>query len=57
VEDGLSPGDRLIVEGLQKVHPGVQVQPVEEAASATGAPGTPASSSGSAAVTVATAHR
>jgi membrane fusion protein (multidrug efflux system) len=47
VDEGLSPGDRLIVEGLQKVRPGVAVQPVEEAAS----------SGGGSAVTVAAAQR
>ena len=29
VEDGLAAGDRVIVEGLQKVRPGVPVQPAE----------------------------
>jgi membrane fusion protein (multidrug efflux system) len=51
VEEGLSPGDRLIVEGVQKVQPGVQVQPVEEAAS------THTSGGGPAPVALATAHR
>lgn len=36
VEKGLSPGDRVIVEGLQKVRPGMEVKP--EAAAAEGAP-------------------
>lgn len=39
VESGLQAGDRLIVEGLQKVQPGMPVQPVEwnaEAAPAAG---------------------
>jgi membrane fusion protein (multidrug efflux system) len=49
IDNGLSPGDRLIVEGVQKVQPGMQVQPVEQAAAAASAE--PAS------VTVATAHR
>jgi membrane fusion protein (multidrug efflux system) len=29
VENGLEPGDRLIVSGLQKVRPGAKVKPVE----------------------------
>jgi membrane fusion protein (multidrug efflux system) len=32
VESGLSSGDRLIVEGVQKVQPGMLVQPVEQTA-------------------------
>jgi membrane fusion protein, multidrug efflux system len=32
VEDGLSPGDRLIVEGLQRADPGTVVQAVERTA-------------------------
>jgi membrane fusion protein (multidrug efflux system) len=28
VDDGLAAGDRVIVEGLQKVAPGVQVDPI-----------------------------
>jgi membrane fusion protein, multidrug efflux system len=28
VDDGLAPGDRLIVDGLQKVRPGDKAQPV-----------------------------
>jgi membrane fusion protein (multidrug efflux system) len=51
VEEGLLPGDRLIVEGLQKVQPGTQVQPVEEAASTNSSGGEPVP------VAVATAHR
>ncbi|HLN49283.1 MAG TPA: efflux RND transporter periplasmic adaptor subunit [Steroidobacteraceae bacterium] len=34
IEEGLSAGDRLIVEGLQKVQPGMAVQAVEQAAAA-----------------------
>jgi membrane fusion protein (multidrug efflux system) len=34
VEEGLSAGDRLIVEGVQKVQPGMKVQAVERAAAA-----------------------
>ena len=49
VENGLSAGDRLIVEGVQKVQPGMQVQPVEQAVAADSAePGS---------VTVAAAQR
>jgi membrane fusion protein (multidrug efflux system) len=57
VGEGLAAGDRLIVEGLQKVHPGVQVQAVEEAASTTGSPGAAASSGSGSAVAVATVQR
>src|SRR5690606_23578450 len=32
VEEGLASGDRVIVEGLQKVRPGMTVSPVEAAA-------------------------
>jgi membrane fusion protein (multidrug efflux system) len=32
IEDGLHPGDRLIVEGLQKVQPGMPVEPSEASA-------------------------
>jgi membrane fusion protein (multidrug efflux system) len=34
VEEGLSPGDRLIVEGIQKVQPDMTVQAVEQIAAA-----------------------
>jgi membrane fusion protein (multidrug efflux system) len=34
VEEGLSPGDRLIVEGIQKVQPDMSVQAVEQIAAA-----------------------
>jgi membrane fusion protein, multidrug efflux system len=34
VEEGLSAGDRLIVEGIQKVQPDMRVQAVEQAATA-----------------------
>jgi multidrug efflux pump subunit AcrA (membrane-fusion protein) len=27
VTDGVNPGERVIAEGLQKVHPGMQVNP------------------------------
>jgi membrane fusion protein (multidrug efflux system) len=44
VDDGLASGDRLIVEGLQKIQPGMPVKAVESAASdvagdASGSPG------------------
>jgi membrane fusion protein (multidrug efflux system) len=45
VEGGLAAGDRVIVEGLQKIHPGATVAPVEkgsDAAPATGTAATPA---------------
>ena len=32
VDGGLSAGDRVIVDGLQKVRPGAQVKPVEVSA-------------------------
>jgi membrane fusion protein (multidrug efflux system) len=32
IDDGLKPGDRLIVEGLQKIKPGADVQPTEAGA-------------------------
>jgi len=41
VEDGLAAGDRVIVEGVQKVGPGMQVQAIE-AGTATPAPAAPA---------------
>jgi membrane fusion protein (multidrug efflux system) len=40
VEDGLAAGDRVIVEGLQKIRPGAPVQPTEAGAAAT-PPATP----------------
>jgi membrane fusion protein (multidrug efflux system) len=40
VDDGLVSGDRLIVEGLQKVQPGMAVQAVEEGAAPASAAGT-----------------
>ena len=43
VEKGLSPGDRIVVEGIQRVRSGMKVAPKEAAASAdAAAPGTPA---------------
>ncbi|WP_426805923.1 HlyD family secretion protein, partial [Stenotrophomonas sp. SrG] len=41
VEDGLKPGDKVIVEGLQKFQPGMPVQATEMGA-APGWPATPA---------------
>lgn len=38
VEDGLAAGDRVIVEGLQKVQPGAEVKAVERGAGAAGEP-------------------
>jgi membrane fusion protein, multidrug efflux system len=38
VTDGLNPGDRLIVEGLQKIGPGAPVQGVEVPATSTATP-------------------
>ena len=38
VEDGLAAGDRVIVEGLQKVQPGATVQPTEAGAKSPPAP-------------------
>lgn len=37
VEDGLEPGDRVIVEGLQKIRPGTPVRAVEQGAAAASA--------------------
>ncbi len=34
VRDGVQPGEQVIVEGIQKVRPGIQVQPTLQAASA-----------------------
>jgi membrane fusion protein (multidrug efflux system) len=43
VEDGLVAGDRVIVEGLQKIQPGAPVQPTEAGATpAASAPAAPA---------------
>jgi membrane fusion protein, multidrug efflux system len=38
IDDGLTAGDRLIVEGVQKVQPGMAVQAVERAAAVSPAP-------------------
>ena len=37
VKEGLAEGDRVIVEGVQKVRPGIVVQPTEAAPKAAGA--------------------
>ncbi len=37
IEDGLKPGERVILDGLQKLMPGAQVKPVPAAAPASGA--------------------
>ena len=42
VEEGLKPGEVIVVDGLQKARPGVTVKPVEMAAQAT-APATASS--------------
>lgn len=42
VTGGVKAGERIIVEGLQKVHPGVQVQAQEAGSTATAAPAAPA---------------
>jgi membrane fusion protein (multidrug efflux system) len=42
VEDGLAAGDRVIVEGLQKIHPGAQVQATEASTTPPAAPAAPA---------------
>lgn len=44
VEDGLKPGDKVIVEGLQKIQPGAPVKPVERgnAPAQSAAPAAPA---------------
>jgi membrane fusion protein (multidrug efflux system) len=40
IDQGLGAGDRVIVEGLQKVQPGMTVKPVEaQSAQANAAPG------------------
>ena len=44
MEDGLKAGDRVIVEGLQKIQPGAVVKPVEQGSAPTqpAAPAAPA---------------
>jgi membrane fusion protein (multidrug efflux system) len=54
IDDGLVAGDRVIVEGLQKVQPGMAVKPVEATAASgiaasTGAPSTAAAGAATAA--------
>jgi len=45
VQSGLAPGDRVIVEGVQKVRPGAEVKPIEATAAPAGTapPANPAS--------------
>jgi membrane fusion protein (multidrug efflux system) len=46
IEKGLSPGERIVVEGVQKVRPGMEVAPKAAPAEApAAAPGTPAAKS------------
>jgi RND family efflux transporter MFP subunit len=42
IKEGLAPDDRVIVNGLMRVRPGVQVTPVELGAAPPSAPGAPA---------------
>jgi membrane fusion protein (multidrug efflux system) len=53
IDAGLQPGDRVIVEGLQRASPGAKVQPIE--ASAPSAAATPAAAIAPAAATPASA--
>jgi len=41
VEDGLAAGERVVVEGFQKIRPGVTVQAVEAGAQPPAAPAPP----------------
>jgi membrane fusion protein (multidrug efflux system) len=34
ITEGVKPGERIIIEGLQKARPGATVNPVQQAASA-----------------------
>jgi membrane fusion protein (multidrug efflux system) len=47
IEDGLRPGERIMVDGFQRVTPGTEVKPVTSAASKTTSdePASPASAS------------
>lgn len=51
VESGLAAGDRLIVEGLQKIQPGMPVNATEAGATPTAGDGSPTPGSGDAAPT------
>ncbi|MCD6679814.1 MAG: efflux RND transporter periplasmic adaptor subunit [Burkholderiaceae bacterium] len=42
IDSGLAPGDRVVVEGLQKIRPGAVVQPTEKPATEKPATGSPA---------------
>lgn len=50
VSDGLKAGERLVVEGLQRVRPGQTVTPVAAGAIAAGGPAAPAASSAASSV-------
>ncbi len=41
IKEGLEPDDRVVVNGLMRVRPGVQVTPVEQGAAPPSAPGAP----------------
>jgi membrane fusion protein, multidrug efflux system len=51
IDKGLAPGDRVIVDGIAKVRPGVQVRPVLAAASSSLPAGAPSAQTGAAATT------
>lgn len=55
VDSGLAAGDRVVVEGLQKVHPGAPVQASEVSAAPSAAPAVPASAAPGAAAASAAA--
>ena len=56
VEEGLRAGDRVIVEGLQKVQPGAPVNAVEQGSAAAAATAAPANASGAGASGSAAGH-
>ena len=47
IEQGLKPGEHVIIEGLQKVRPGMKVEPTTESPPAEVIPPTPTNTSGS----------
>ena len=49
IDEGIKAGDRVIVESLQRIRPGSQVQPVERQLATTPAPGSQAAANGAAA--------
>jgi membrane fusion protein, multidrug efflux system len=51
IDKGLAPGDRVIVDGIAKVRPGVQVRPVLAAASSSLPAGAPSAQTGAAGTT------